>query len=76
MKNFILSFYTIHCSTKPHYLIAPIEVESRAKLRMTFCRIAQVFNDSHGTLRVPNFTLPCKIGMLSATPEGRHATPS
>ena len=42
---------------------------------MTFCRIAQVFNDSQGSLRVPNFTLSCKIGMLSATPEDRYATP-
>ena len=44
---------------------------------MTFCRITQVFNDSPGSLRVPNFTLSCKIGtgMLSATPEDCYATP-
>ena len=42
---------------------------------MTFCRIAQAVNDSQGSLRVPNFTLPCKTGKLYATPEGRYMTP-
>ena len=42
---------------------------------MTVCRITQVFNNSQGLLRVPNFTLSCKIGMLYATPEDRYATP-
>ena len=42
---------------------------------MTFCKIAEVFNDSPGSRRVPNFTLPSKLGMLSATHEGHYATP-
>ena len=43
---------------------------------MMFCKIAQAFNDSQGSLRVPSFTLSCKIGMVSTTPEDRYATPS